>query len=336
MSYNPPVTPKKKTMGCLFPNMAFDTGCLTANGKRDFFLMPYASGDIVSVDTVSKYKHVAPGAPMVVINGRTYLKDPVPIPCNHCVGCRMEKARQWKVRVCLEASQFPPDDCHFVTLTYDNGHLPINDDGEPFLNKRDFQLFMKRLRKHGTFRYFGCGEYGEIGCRPHFHCILFGRLADKRPIGVNEFSSSVLSASWPFGFVDLQAATPGSIAYTCGYVEKKCADPNYNRYPVKPFLLMSDRPGIGFNALRSIDLEYDAKVYGLFGSSHSSTIPQALLRKLEAAPGYDDYKSHVSELGRASVSTKLAVYNTASKCRLGDLREEAIYDVLQKNRSDKL
>lgn len=324
-------------MGCLFPNMAFDTGYLTANGKREFFLMPYASGDVVSVDTVEKYKPVSSAAPLVLIDGRTYLKDPIPIPCGHCVGCRMEKARQWKVRVCLEAKQYNPDQVHFVTLTYDDGHLPINENGEPYLDKKDFQLFMKRLRYYaGNVRYFACGEYGEIGLRPHFHAIIFGGFADKKPIGVNEYHSLMLDSSWDKGFTDLKIADPGCVAYVCGYVEKKCADPNFKRYPVKPFLMMSDRPGIGFNGLKDINLEYDAKVYGNFGSCHSSVIPMGLLRKLENAPGYDQYKETVSDLGRASVYTKLNVYNTASKCRLGDLREDAIYQTLEKKRNVKL
>ena len=58
----------------------------------------------------------------------------------------------------------------FVTLTYDDEHLP----GDQCLDHRDFQLFMKRLRKRFPSRFFMCGEYGGLNGRPHYHSILFG------------------------------------------------------------------------------------------------------------------------------------------------------------------
>lgn len=47
----------------------------------------------------------------------------------------------------------------FVTLTYDEEHLPP--DGS--LRKRDLQLYLKRLRRRLPFRFFAAGEYGERG-----------------------------------------------------------------------------------------------------------------------------------------------------------------------------
>lgn len=42
------------------------------------------------------------------------------------------------------------------------------------LNKRDVQLFLKRLRNAGFhFQYFGCGEYGDLSARPHYHLLIF-------------------------------------------------------------------------------------------------------------------------------------------------------------------
>ena len=132
-------------MGCLFPQVAFDTGYKTANGKTEYFRMPYGSGDFVSVSLVRKYKPVSASAPLKRINGHTVIVDPVPQPCNNCVGCRLEKARQWKVRVCLEAKKYNPDDVHFITLTYDDQHLPINEYGQPFVKKSQYQLKKEKL-----------------------------------------------------------------------------------------------------------------------------------------------------------------------------------------------
>src|SRR5579862_2093905 len=78
------------------------------------------------------------------------------IPCSSCIGCRLEYARQWAMRCRDEAQMWPCNS--FVTLTYSDEFLPH--DG--FLDKRVWQLFMKRLRKHfgDGVRFFMCGEYG--------------------------------------------------------------------------------------------------------------------------------------------------------------------------------
>ena len=58
----------------------------------------------------------------------------------------------------------------FVTLTYDDDHLPEYNS----LNYKHFQDFMKRLRKsHNRVRFYMCGEYGEDFSRPHYHALLF-------------------------------------------------------------------------------------------------------------------------------------------------------------------
>jgi len=63
------------------------------------------------------------------------------LPCGRCIGCRLEKARQWGIR-CLHEKKMWPHSC-YVTLTYDNDFLPNGGT----LSLRDLQLFMKRLRK---------------------------------------------------------------------------------------------------------------------------------------------------------------------------------------------
>ena len=78
------------------------------------------------------------------------------LPCGRCVGCRLERSRQWAVRCMHEASMHMFNS--FVTLTYDDDHLPEYNS----LNYKHFQDFMKRLRKsHNGVRFYMCGEYGE-------------------------------------------------------------------------------------------------------------------------------------------------------------------------------
>ena len=58
------------------------------------------------------------------------------------------------------------DNC-FVTLTYGRDQLPAFGS----LDHRDFQLFMKRVRKYSEtpVRFYMSGEYGPQNSRPHYH-----------------------------------------------------------------------------------------------------------------------------------------------------------------------
>ena len=98
-----------------------------------------------------------------------YADMPVDVPCGQCIGCRLERSRQWAVRCMHEASLYE-NNC-FITLTYNEDHIPS--DGS--LKKDHFQKFMKRLRKKfgAGIRFFHCGEYGAELSRPHYHAILF-------------------------------------------------------------------------------------------------------------------------------------------------------------------
>lgn len=63
------------------------------------------------------------------------------LPCGSCVGCRLERARQWAMR-CMDEAQMHADNS-FITLTFDEAHLPSNRS----LDMSVFQKFMKRFRK---------------------------------------------------------------------------------------------------------------------------------------------------------------------------------------------
>lgn len=157
----------------------------------------------------------------VVFVERSSVARSLTLPCGQCVGCRLERSRQWAVR-CVHESQMH-DFSVFVTLTYDNDHLRSSS-----LIYRDFQLFMKRLRKaKGPVRFYMCGEYGEGGSRPHFHACLFGVFFEDRevlkvlPSGSTLYTSEELKRLWPFGFSSIGDVTFESAAYVARYVMKK-------------------------------------------------------------------------------------------------------------------
>lgn len=179
------------------------------------------------------------------------------IPCGQCLGCKMDKAKWWGVRVAHEASLHEAN-C-FLTLTYDEDHLP----DPPSVDKRALQLFMKRARKklHDTeLRFFACGEYGGKDGRPHYHVILFGHdfhedrvLWSKSKSGFNQYRSPTLEALWPFGHSIIGDFAFETGTYVARYTMKKTAT-NRERlnaqtgefYQVdEEFLLMSRRPGVG-------------------------------------------------------------------------------------------
>lgn len=134
--------------------------------------------------------------------------------------------------------------CAFVTLTYNEENLP---NGET-LKPKDLQDFLKRLRKAldpQRIRYFGCGEYGEISNRPHYHLAIFG-------VGPEDAES--IDQAWGRGYSLTGDLTHDSAQYIAGYVAKKMTSPDDprlgGRYP--EFARMSLKPGIGATCVSDI------------------------------------------------------------------------------------
>lgn len=180
------------------------------------------------------------GKRSLVFNPREgFLDKPVEIPCGKCVGCKADQALAWSIRAYHESTLYEQN-C-FITLTYADEHLPADRQ----INKRDVQLFFKRLRKalgDVRIRYLACGEYGDQTRRPHYHAILFNvDFRDARSIAINHsmYTHPVLEKAWGKGQVVIAPVTMSSICYTCGYVLKKLDSPDDS------FVLMSRRPGIG-------------------------------------------------------------------------------------------
>lgn len=189
------------------------------------------------------------------------------VACGQCIGCRLDRARMWAMRITHECTLHEAGNGNsFVTLTYrsiDNcsneqrslgKYIPDNWS----LNKKHFQDFMKRLRKtrpDAKLKYYHCGEYGSI-CRhgidlnkvkcpmcnvgrPHYHAILFNcSFNDLRPYGVNHktgedrYTSKELEDIWGYGFVDVGNVTFQSAGYVARYCMKKVngqhADEHYS------------------------------------------------------------------------------------------------------------
>jgi len=190
------------------------------------------------------------------------LDPPMQFPCRNCVGCKVDRSKEWAVRCMHEASMH--QDNMFITLTYNEENLP-EDRG---LNHDHFKEFMKRLRDNVKYvngkkiKYYMCGEYGEEFHRPHYHAIIFGhRMDDCKKMG-KYWHSPKLEKLWGKGFVSIGNVTMESCSYVARYIMKKItgdqAEDHYKReyldietqtfetITVKPeYNSMSLRPAIG-------------------------------------------------------------------------------------------
>lgn len=144
-----------------------------------------------------------------------------PMACGQCHGCRLEQSRQWAVRCVHEASLY--DENCFITLTTEPSY------GWNLVPK-DLQDFWKRLRwsiRPRKIRYFSCGEYGEIGSRPHYHACIFGySFPDRQFLRTSEsgseiYTSKVLESLWSAGMSSIGDVTFESAAYVARYCMKK-------------------------------------------------------------------------------------------------------------------
>jgi len=158
-------------------------------------------------------------------------------------------------------------DVSFVTLTYDDFHLVYNRKNRlPELVPEHLQLFIKRMRRvcePKLLRFYGVGEYGDRGERPHYHVILFGFPSCARGNTTRDLvtgspdamsccaSCRIVQKKWTAGNILLGTVTRDSASYVAGYTVKKMTDKNdkrlKGRYP--EFARQSLKPGIGADAM---------------------------------------------------------------------------------------
>lgn len=179
------------------------------------------------------------------------------VPCNSCDECLLNRAKRKAAQLMIENyDRKDPEGSWFVTLTYDDIHLPYNEvykDGklvsieeslppkDPYLydfkadRKKCIKPFIDNLSYHAKTKYgdekpmwFYCGEYGGITKRPHFHMILFGVHIPIEELKFYEERNGYIlyewtkgAEIWENGFVTVGNFTPETAAYVAGYVLKK-------------------------------------------------------------------------------------------------------------------
>lgn len=239
--------------------------------------------------------------------------------CGQCIGCRIEKSRQWAMRCVKELG--PNGEGAFLTLTYNNENLPA--DGS--LQKKYFRGWMKRLRERiryhygKTIRYFCCGEYGEKLGRPHYHAVIFGfDFPDKQLRSVSRgnklYTSKFLDKAWKKGFHLIGNVTFHSCQYVAQYVNKKVISRNsqkvkdYYQNKEIEFHTQSTRPGLGFDHWD----EFYTDIYPSDRFVH--------MGKEMKPPKYYDYllKKHHPELWKQVVEKRIESYENSDWATMND------------------
>lgn len=207
-----------------------------------------------------------------------HTKEYVKAPCGQCAGCQEAYSREWAIR-CINEAKYHKHN-YFVTLTYDDEHLPMDDEivdtrtgeiydtpfyGKGILQDKDFNKFIKDVRnfysynyQHSGIRFFGCGEYGTLSRRPHYHAILFNLPIPIEDLKVYKatkdsvlFESETLNKLWGKGFVTVAEVNWDTCAYVARYVMKKSGprkkrEDYFENGETPEFIRMSRKPGIGF------------------------------------------------------------------------------------------
>nr|WEW54385.1 MAG: replication initiation protein [Microvirus Sku121] len=235
--------------------------------KRIMFNMPIQFTDRWSVEKEAMYLRELRKALKGLSNFQTFNKELenldvevikiTSVPCGICDECLKARAKDWSTRIIMESKLYKSN--YFVTLTYDDEHLPginlVKDEISKF-NKK-LKVYLQRAGKPSNFRFYGVGEYGSHSARPHYHVIYFNlELDDLKFYKSTEngdllYTSKFMEDCWSKGFVVIGDVTPYSADYVSRYVDKKRLLTPSQKEELKAkgiepeFSVMSRRPGIG-------------------------------------------------------------------------------------------
>lgn len=196
------------------------------------------------------------------------------VPCGKCGACRYNRRADWSFRLAQELRV--ADYAQFITLTYDDEHVPFNQStGELSLDKTHLQLFIKRLRKFqdgnskSKIRYYAVGEYGSQTDRPHYHAILYNAVPD---------TIAHLDRTWTYGHYSVDNLNSARIHYVTKYHVNAVKNED-GRTP--EFALMSRNPGIGLNYVTSTkDYHLKNNKFSVINNGYDQRMPRYYVDKI--------------------------------------------------------
>ena len=222
--------------------------------------------------------------PILIKNKYGYIRE---VPCGQCSACRLNHASEFAIRI-MDECKCHKDNC-FLTLTYDEESLPERGS----LVKFELQLFQKRLRKAVSprkLRFYSVGEYGDMYGRCHYHLIVFGlspvddifknKEYDKEHDGWRSHMDI-----WKFGFVFSCPVTYDDACYVAKYCMKKLTGEKGRQFYEDrgiepPFVMMSNRPGIGYDFLKANAKRIERHGYVIGKNGKKCPVPRYYAEKI--------------------------------------------------------
>lgn len=264
------------------------------------------------------------------------LENSMIVPCGKCIACRIQKTSEWAIRLMLELPTWNYE-ASFITLTYDDEHLPK----DLSLKPKDLTDFWKRLRKdYGKpIKYFACGEYGddekkywspsatEPHGRPHYHAIVFG-------FGYNEVNRRILKDNWRLCCEDrfdysiqkkqeqgFAPVTPDDIRYVTGYIQKKLSGEYAKKQygtALSPFCRCSHYLGLDYAVEHKEELEERRLKF----EGHNLSIPRYFLKKLDLKSSDFGFSHKVEYLQNKGLISDEGVFSSHNLRKM----VESLYD----------
>lgn len=137
--------------------------------------------------------------------GRMFLR-----PCGQCLSCRINDCRSWYVRSFFEFKKSDRPFQYFLTLTYSDEFLPVDN----LCDKKELKKFLNNLNTSFGLhmRYFATSDYGSISGRAHYHAVI----ATEKKLHAAE-----CERIWKKGFIQLKKLNDNNLKYTLRYTVKK-------------------------------------------------------------------------------------------------------------------
>lgn len=293
------------------------------------------------------------------------------IRCQKCLPCALHKAAQTGVRATDEIACYP-DANLFITLTVSDEYLEeVFPNGE--IQKRPFQLFMKRLQKRqkGIYeikhprtgkmvkpiRALYCGEYGEQTLRPHYHAIIFNWKPEdltlmkslRQSKQYENYQSDLLEQLWPYGQIHIGEASFEASGYIARYTAKKYLQQEDPRLKGKTEAFIEYPRGYGLGRLTydkrkeqmfNLDFKYVKKSKERFSSRGTDkpfkvAIPQYYnrLRKAESPESYEEVVDKRVKRGQEKLLREYKGSHIYQKLR--EKTKADITDIEMKKRADR-
>lgn len=203
---------------------------------------------------------------------RTFIQ----VPCGKCFGCMRMRCESWVFRHLLELKSC--NSALFVTLTYNDEHVPISDGGMLVFDKTHVQKYFKRVRKYldGTgikIKYHLASEYGDTFGRPHYHALIYNYPSETQDL-------DKLAELWEYGNIQIGTVTEASIRYVVEYITQYYYNEDFSEENSKPFALYSrSLGGDSYEEVADYVLRTGKKLFSIDGKNYR--VPSSYMAKLQ-------------------------------------------------------